>query len=288
MCFDQALGKVRINDQNRNQDEKRRFPATIKSNAVSSSPEECEASVNSESEPIASSESEVLLISAQQLVSTESQSANSQLLEVSFTVNDYSNSEIDAHSEQSETTSSQSTLLSSTCSSQTLKHKNGDISFMIPGIPSIMSSENRCCVCMKKVRNRIPFTAILDAFVKRRIHIPPNNRCCKEHFENGRFKDASLLKMKIENKNSFLTGKYVAKWMTLMANHCVRSQRTLDFGGDKQYDDRVYRMMLGVGKDDFEQLHNECKGKFRNSKNRCITVIKELPKEKSKLKYYLT
>jgi len=154
---------------------------------------------------------------------------------------------------------------------------------MIPGIPSIMSSQNRCCVCMKKVRTRIPFTAILDAFVKRRIHIPPNNRCCKEHLESGRFNDASLLKMKIENKDSFLTGKYVAKWMTLMANHCVRSQRTLDFCGDKQYEECVYKMMLGVGKDDFELLHNECKGKFRNSKNRCSAVIKQLLEKNSKL-----
>jgi len=193
---------------------------------------------------------------------------NTQDSEVSISMSVYSPSEVDIEMEKSDSQMSQSTVISSMSSSAALKYKTGELSFMIPGIPSLISTERKCCVCGCSGRKRIPFCAILDAFVKRRIHIPPNNRCCDYHLEHGRFTDTALQLMTPQKKNSFMTGREVAKWMELMANHCIRSQKTLDFGGEKKYDDVVYQMMLGVKKDNFESLHTICKEHLRNSKNR--------------------
>jgi len=178
-------------------------------------------------------------------------------------------SEIEIQSEKSDTQATFLTQISTTSeSSQSIRYRNGEMSFRIPGIPSLVSTERKCCVCGQKGRKRIPYCAILDAFVKRRIHIPTKNRCCSHHLENGRFTDIALLMMTPQTKDSYMTGKDVAKWMTLMANHCIRCQRTLDFGGDIHYDDCVYRMLLGIGKEDFDKLHLSCASKMRNSKNR--------------------
>jgi len=198
----------------------------------------------------------------------------SEEIDLSIVVEQNSASEVSMQSlsitEQPNTQdASQSTILSSaTSESQIIKYKNGEVSFLVPGIPSLVSTERKCCVCGQKGRKRIPFCAILDAFVKRRIHIPPNNRSCSDHLENGRFTDAALLQIVPQKKDSYMTGKDVAKWMNLMANHCIRCQRTLDFGGDMKYEDEVYKMMLGVRKEDFETLHSFCSGKLRNSRNR--------------------
>jgi len=90
--------------------------------------------------------------------------------------------------------------------------------------------------------------------------------------ENGRFTDAALLQIVPQKKDFYMTGKDVAKWMTLMANRCIRCQRTLDFGGEANFDDHVYKIMLVVGKDEFETLHLSCVGRLRNSKNRYMTL----------------
>jgi len=178
-------------------------------------------------------------------------------------------SEIEMESEKSDTQATTLTQISTISeSSQSIRYRSGEMSFRIPGIPSLVSTERKCCVCGQKGRKRIPYCAILDAFVKRRIHIPANNRSCSHHIENGRFTDTALLMMTPQTKHSYITGKDVAKWMSLMANHCIRCQRTLDFGRSIHYEDCVYTMLLGIKKEDFDTLHLSCSSKMRNSKNR--------------------
>jgi len=241
-----------------NENGKLGFPKTASAKDISNPPEE------NISTPVIENDSTTSL----QQASVSFAVVDTQDSEVSILMNEFSQSEVDVEMEKSDSQLSQSTVASSISSSQALKYKTGELAFMIPGIPSMISTERKCCVCGSPGRKRIPFCAILDAYVKRRIHIPPNNRCCDHHLENGRFTETALLLMTPQKKNSYMTGREVAKWMDLMANHCIRSQKTLDFGGEKKYDDAVYQMMLGVKRDDFESLHTICKERLRNSKNR--------------------
>jgi len=136
----------------------------------------------------------------------------------------------------------------------------------VPGLCSIISTENKCCFCSAVKRNRIPFAAIFEAYIKTGIMIPQNNRSCETHLTDGKINQEVLANMKAYSKHSIMTAIQVSKWMNMMRSEIITNRRVLDFS-NQNYDETVYDMFVGLTKSNFEMLHAECE-RMRSSKNR--------------------
>jgi len=143
---------------------------------------------------------------------------------------------------------------------------NGKLTLNVPGLSSIISTENKCCFCSAAQRNRIPFAAIFEAYIKTGIMIPQNNRSCETHLTDGKINQEVLANMKAYSKHSVMTAIQVSKWMNMMRSEIITNRRVLNFS-NQNYDETVYDMFVGLTKSNFEILHAECEG-MRSSKNR--------------------
>jgi len=142
---------------------------------------------------------------------------------------------------------------------------NSSNKVIVPGMLSLVATERKCCICGGKGRNRVPLTAVIDTWMNKQVFIPPSNRCCKMHLENGKLKKEIVLSP--QKKDSEISGTQLSKLMHGIASYFAKNRRTLDFDG-VNYDDQVYGMLLGVSKQNFEELYKVTCKDMRNSRNR--------------------
>jgi len=136
---------------------------------------------------------------------------------------------------------------------------------VVPGMHSLVATERKCCICGGKGRSRVPLSAVIDTWMNMQVFIPPSNRCCKIHIENGKLNKNIVLRP--QKQSAEISGTQLSKLMHGIASYFAKNKRTLDFDGVK-YDDQVYQMLLGVSKQNFEDLFKVTSKDMRNSKNR--------------------
>jgi len=136
---------------------------------------------------------------------------------------------------------------------------------VVPGMLSLVATERRCCICGGKGRSRVPLTVVVDTWMTKQVFIPPSNRCCKDHLDNGKLQKNIVLRP--QKKDAEISGTQLSKLMHGIASYFAKNKRTLDFDC-VNYDDQVYHMLLGVSKQNFEQLFKVTSKEMRNSKNR--------------------
>lgn len=127
-------------------------------------------------------------------------------------------------------------------------------SIRIPGIPSVKITENKCFICNKKSRRKIPISARLDVWLKLKVFIPPNNRICTNHLEFGIFLEECLNTIQPMRNYSLMNESTISKWILQITDLVAVRQAPLNFDKESVYTEEDYSMMLGVSKEQFEIL----------------------------------
>lgn len=134
----------------------------------------------------------------------------------------------------------------------------------IPGIPSVKITESKCFICNKKNRKKIPISARLDVWFKLKCFIPPNNRICGEHLENGIFTLECLNQIKPNRNYSLMNETTISNWITQISNLNSLQKEPLSFDKGSIYTEEDYSMMLGVSKEHFEIMYQYIKNDMHN------------------------
>jgi hypothetical protein len=209
----------------------------------------------SESDAVTGSEDQIVnhdQMSAHDLVDEEMQYTNAESQVVP-------NSEVlsNLHSQSAESTFSISEM------------RTGDVSFVIPGMNAVCATQGLCFICgSRNGRNRVQLEARVGAWVKRRIFIPSGNRCCKEHLVDGLLKEEALSQIKPGRSSALMTGKAVASWIFILTDVFCKPRCILDFEGTSPLTNDDYEMLLGVSRENFDRIMEQCQMPMRRSRNR--------------------
>ena len=91
-------------------------------------------------------------------------------------------------------------------------------------------------------------------FVEKNVLIPPGNRCCPAHLRDGVFtRDA--VKHLPTTENVFLNRTTITELLQNMRTLCQRNEkRCLDFDDAKNLTDTDYKSLLGISKENFQEI----------------------------------
>jgi len=206
-------------------------------------------------------------------------SCNNQGIQISR-----NSSEITIESEKASTQSSHVSVLadseSQTVPTQTPyisdRYNNGNIRagnvpFHIPNVSSVKYSERCCFICHNGTgRSRVPYLAVIDVWIQRRIFVPPKNRCCKSHLAHGLFSREALSAIEATNSHVVTTGLEMSKWMQALTDQFLVSRNFLDFEPSSRLTEAEFDMLLGLSKKQFEELFSYTTHSLRNTKLRYL------------------
>lgn len=142
-------------------------------------------------------------------------------------------------------------------------------SVKLEGIPSTMSSQNKCFICSANVRTRVRRRTILEVWIAKGILVPENNRCCTDHLDGEVLKQEALNQIEIAQNHSNVTPQHISKLFKLFRDASMKKELPIDFSDPRRYTDLEYKLLLGVKREDFEILLGHCEG-MRKSTNRTV------------------
>ena len=110
--------------------------------------------------------------------------------------------------------------------------------------------------------------AVLQVLRTQFIFVPPRNRCCITHLENGRFTDDAMSSITSRNANLTLTGSEITRWVKQLVDALNKKTSILDFGPEFQFTEDDYHLFLGVNRTQFFEMFNFCRPHLHASRNR--------------------
>ncbi|CAL8083607.1 unnamed protein product [Orchesella dallaii] len=124
---------------------------------------------------------------------------------------------------------------------------NGERKYYLEGIESVASSEKRCFICPQKSRIRVPVAAIDNLYIKHRIYVPPNNRCCPDHLIDGVFSADSITIIQANSRHgALLSPNELGSLLNRIADEVERNRIDFDSNLISDYE---YELLLGVSKE---------------------------------------
>jgi len=167
------------------------------------------------------------------------------------------------------TTSYVSNSSSSSCGYNWDDVRNGTVSFGVPGISALKYTERCCCICSSiKGRSRVPYLAIIEAWIRRQIFIPSKNRCYKSHLTNGIFTQETIDNLQPTKSYAEVTGTEMSKWMKVVTDQLLIARNIFDFEPNSRMSEQDFDMLVGLSKTQFEDLFSYVEKSLRNTKLR--------------------
>ena len=149
-------------------------------------------------------------------------------------------------SESSATTSS----ASSSVSSEYFNY-NVDSEYTKIEMPCSTYSEKYCIVCgSTSNRMRIPRDVRFNAYIHYKLYIPPNIRCCSEHYLNNHLYTECYQLIKIISNISIVETDDL-KWLLSKSSSIIRNNSLLNSFNNKLISDENCKSITGLKKDDF-------------------------------------
>jgi len=171
---------------------------------------------------------------------------------------------------ESQTISTQASVISEQYSSRNIRQ--GIVPFHVPNVSSVPSTMNSCFICNRSSgsgsRCRVPYSAVIDAWIQKRIFVPPKNRCCKSHVAEGLFTLEAFQQIKATKSFAVTTGIEMSKWMHVVTDQLLVPKNLLDFEPTSRLTDKDFDMLLGLSKLQFEELFKYVSSDLRNTKLR--------------------
>lgn len=140
----------------------------------------------------------------------------------------------------------------------------------ITGLPSIHSTESRCCVCKKKERTIVPFNARIDVWIKKGVYIPPKNRTCKDHLKYDIFKKDIVNGIVEEKDHTLMNVDEICLWMETLNYIIHLKKKPLSFDSMVGFTDDAIYGLFGINMEAFESLLNHVKPHLKNSAQRSV------------------
>jgi len=138
----------------------------------------------------------------------------------------------------------------------------------VKGVASLPRSDSKCFVCsIPYVRSRTPSNIIDQMWIKHRILVPSNNRCCPWHYQESGFFDEKCMaeiRKKIRNE-AVLTSAEFSLWLNRLGS--IAGSNRIDFE-DPLLTEEDYSLITGLSKSNFSTMHTFVKKNLRDSKNR--------------------
>ena len=103
-----------------------------------------------------------------------------------------------------------------------IKPEQADGDMIEMPINRTVSTHSYCCICFKSdIKSRvIPLEARLQVYMKKRIFIPKENRCCTEHLIKNRFYDNEIQNISIFSNTLKIEKSELVQFLGEMSNRC--------------------------------------------------------------------
>jgi len=138
---------------------------------------------------------------------------------------------------------------------------------LLPSCKSIGKTEKQCCVCnQKNGRSAVPKSAIRDLWRQKKIYLHPNSRTCPHHIQFGKFIATAFEVLEEKSHHeTVLNASEVAEWVDWLTHETGAAIINVD---GKDFSEYEYMLLLGVTKDQFDDMYSTIASKLRWSVNR--------------------
>ena len=162
---------------------------------------------------------------------------------------------------------------SDTCTVSTSDQQKSPPSVSL-SLASTAKTHAYCCICKKPGPKLvvIPTESRTAVFVERNVLIPPGNRCCPVHFDNGAISSDAIQQIPT-TENAFINRTTITELLQQLRSLCQKNEKQcLNFDDEKTFTDTDYKSLLGISKDNFHDICDAVQGFVKNTPARSLTT----------------
>jgi len=137
----------------------------------------------------------------------------------------------------------------------------------------VSHTQAQCFVCGLERRNRIPVAAIQYMFDIHDLYIPPANRACATHLDNGLFNQSAITLIMEKSLDVQLDQETTLEFMKLLRMRQeteIVPPKSMTFDEARNLPEKYYKIFLGVSKSEFPHLVDFVKPHMRCSSNSSV------------------
>lgn len=141
-------------------------------------------------------------------------------------------------------------------------------------IPSTSKSHAYCCICKKSGSRLVVISQLCrtTAFVEQNVILPPGNRCCSQHLQDGILTEDAAKQLQL-TESSFVNRTYILDMLQRMRELCKKNETCrLDFENAGSLSETDYCSLVGLSKQFFDELSKEVEPYLKNTPARSIRM----------------
>ncbi len=139
------------------------------------------------------------------------------------------------------------------------------------GLQSVPFSESACVICglsSSDGRKSVPGPAKKDLWIENGIYLPKGVRCCMKHISEEIFDDDAKKRLDEKKRECVKVSRAeIAEWIKWLTDLAKNKTRTVNFD-DPKTEDEAYEELLGLKKDQFDEVFAYISEGLLKSKNR--------------------
>ena len=123
-------------------------------------------------------------------------------------------------------------------------------------IPSTSKSHAYCCICKKSGSRLVVISQLCrtTAFVEQNVILPPGNRCCSQHLQDGILTEEAAKQLQL-TESSFVNRTYILDMLQRMRELCKKNETCrLDFENAGSLSETDYCSLVGLSKQFFLRI----------------------------------
>ena len=141
-------------------------------------------------------------------------------------------------------------------------------------LPSTSKSHAYCCICKKSGSRLVVISQLCKttAFVEHNVILPPGNRCCSQHLQDGILTEDAAKQLQL-TKSSYVNRTYILDMLQRMRELCKKTETCrLDFENAVSLIETDYCSLVGLSKQSFDELRKEVEPYLKNTPAKSITM----------------
>ncbi len=139
------------------------------------------------------------------------------------------------------------------------------------GLISVPFSESACVICglsSTEGRKSVPGPAKKDLWMDNGIYLPKGVRCCMKHISEEIFDDEAKKRLNEKKREGLkISRAEISEWIKWLTDLAKNKTRTVNFD-DPKTDEEAYEELLGLKKNEFDEVFEYIKDGLLKSRNR--------------------